>query len=440
VYEGLKNMKKLLIIDTNVLLHDPSSLEKFEDNDIVIPFAVIEELDTNKKKMDEVGRNARLVSRKLDDLRNLGNLAEGVPLPGGGTLKIEMNFRNAGKELMLDFDKYDNRILAVAYGLSKDRPTYLVTKDLNLRIKADVLKVKAEDYSNDKIDHHSLYENIKEVYIPQADFALLFKRGQLEYLQPTLTLYSNEFVVLKCCENSSQSALARYLNNTFYTLKYENETFFDLRARNKEQKFALELLRDPSIKIVALLGPAGTGKTLISLAAGLDQVADHSSYSSVLVTRPTIPVGEDIGFLPGDKDEKLRPWMQPIFDNLELMFHNSTKAEAKDHIQQLIGYGLLQLDCLTYIRGRSISNQFIICDEAQNLTLRQIKTLATRVGPGTKIVFTGDPEQIDNPYLDASSNGLSILADKLRDIEIAGHVTLFKGERSDVAELCARIL
>lgn len=432
-------MKKCMVIDTNVLLHNPDALTSFGDNKVVIPFAVIEELDNNKKKMDEVGRNARHVSRKLDDLRSLGNLADGILLPSGGTLKIEMNFHNLEKELMLDLDKYDNRILAVAYGLTKENITILVTKDLNLRIKADVLKIKAEDYSNDKIDHSSLYEITKEyAVLSKQEVNTFFKNGKVPF--ETDTLSPNEFVILKCYENTSQSALARYLDGNFHTLKYENETFFDLKARNKEQKFALELLMDPSIKIVVLLGCAGTGKTLISLAAGLDQVTDKTKYSSVLITRPTIPVGEDIGFLPGDKDEKLRPWMQPIFDNLELMFHNSTKAEAQDHIQQLIGYGLLQLDCLTYIRGRSIPNQFIICDEAQNLTLRQIKTLATRVSSGTKIVFTGDPEQIDNPYLDASSNGLSILADKMRDVNIAGHTTLFKSERSDVAELCAKVL
>lgn len=432
-------MIKTYVLDTNTLLHDPQALENFEDNNIVIPFAVIEELDNNKKKMDEIGRNARAVSRKLDDLRAIGNLADGIQLPSGGTLKIEINFCDLEKELELDLDKYDNRILAVAYGLSKKQTTILVTKDLNLRIKADVLKVKAEDYSNDKVDKTSLYETSKEyVVLSKQEMATFFKKGKVPF--ETNTLYPNEFVILKCYENASQSALARYLNNNFYTLKHENETFFDLKARNKEQKFALELLADPFIKIVALLGPAGCGKTLLALAAGLDQVADKTKYSSVLVTRPTIPVGEDIGFLPGDKDEKLRPWMQPIYDNLELLFQNSTKLEAKDHIQQLIGYGLLELDCLTYIRGRSIPNQFIICDEAQNLTLRQIKTLATRVGSGTKIVFTGDPEQIDNPYLDASSNGLSVLADKIRDIEIAGRVTLFKSERSEVAELCAKIL
>lgn len=269
---------------------------------------------------------------------------------------------------------------------------------------------------------------------------MFYRNGVLDYGSSSKALLPNEFVILKSCENASQSALARYFKGKLYSLKYENETVFDIKARNKEQKFALELLLDPSIKIVALLGPAGSGKTLIALAAGLELVTEQKKYASVLVTRPTIPVGEDIGFLPGDKDEKLRPWMQPIYDNLELMFHKSSKAEALDHIQQLISYGVLELDCLTYIRGRSIPNQFIICDEAQNLTLRQIKTLATRVGENTKIVFTGDPEQIDNPYLDASSNGLSVLADKMKDIEIAGYATLFKGERSAVAELCARIL
>lgn len=433
-------MHKTYVLDTNVLLHNPDALFAFEDNHVVIPFAVIEEIDSQKKRQDEVGRNARVVSRKLDALREQGHLAEGIALPSGGRLTIELNHSSMITcPKGLDPEKHDNRILAVAFNLGRsgNEPVVLVTKDLNLRIKADVVGVCAEDFFNDKIEYEQLYSGVREWYLSAGDLDRFYLEGRLK-LEDSPQPLPNQFFLLKCHENPSQSALARYCQGELRPLSHADSVNWGIKALNKEQKFALELLNNDQIKVVTLVGRAGTGKTLLALAVGLESILEKNTYSRLLVTRPVIPVGEDLGYLPGSKEEKLRPWMQPIYDNLEFLMRNT--PEPYEVLQDLIRRGALELEALTYIRGRSIPRQFIICDEAQNLSPHMIKTLITRVGEDTKIVLTGDPEQIDHPYLDANSNGLTYLVERLKGEDIAGHVTLVKGERSRVAEMGGRLL
>jgi len=433
-------MKKIYVLDTNVLLHDPESLFAFEDNSIVLPLSVIEELDRTKRRGDEVGRNAREVSRKLDELRLKGRLAEGVPLPGGGSIRIELNGIKSYDPLNgVDLNIVDNRILALAYHLknSGNNPLVLVTKDLNLRIKADVLGIPTEDFYSDKVDYCKLYNGVQESFLAQAEIDRFYQDGSLDSAQNGL--HPNQFCIIKSSEVPSISALAKYCDNKIHKLSYDGKAAYGIKALNKEQRFALELLLDDQIKIVTLVGKAGTGKTILALAAGLERVfEDNGKFNRLLITRPIVPLGNDLGYLPGDKEDKIRPWMQPIYDNLEYLCNEHIRSNGST--EYLLSSGKIELEALTYIRGRSIPRQFIICDESQNLSPHVIKTILTRVGRGSKIVFTGDPEQIDHPYLDASSNGLSYLVEKIKDEKISGHITLIKGERSGVAELGARLL
>ena len=441
-------MSKTYVLDTNVLLHNPSSLFAFQENRVVLPLAVIEEIDDQKKRQDEIGRNARQVSRELDRLRQKGPLAHGVDNGKGGSLRIELNHSRAGGGFpgVLGLDKPDNRILSVAWSLQQDEPepVILVTKDLNLRVKADVLGVPSEDFLNDKVNYDSLYTGIREVELDGSDIDSFYRQGLLG-LNGLGPAEPHQFFVIRNRSKPSQSALARHQGGNLVPLVHTPAECFGITPRNKEQRFALELLMDPAVQVVSLAGPAGTGKTLLALAAGLEQALEHKGYQRLLVTRPIVPMGQDLGFLPGEKQEKLRPWMQPLYDNLEYLFRDYPSGRGKNAppmgaAEYLTAQGILEIEALTYIRGRSIPRQFILCDEAQNLTPHMIKTLITRVGEGSKIVFTGDPEQIDHPYLDASSNGLSYLVEKLKSQGISGHVTLVKGERSEVAELGARLL
>jgi len=457
-------MLKTFVLDTNVLLHNPQALFAFEDNRLVIPLAVIEEIDDQKKRSDEVGRNAREVSRLLDELRSAGDLSQGVPLPGGGTIRIEVNQRHVetiGRELeVIDLAKPDNRILAVALNLAReaaDGPVFLVSKDLNLRVKADVLGVRAQDLDFDKVDFKALYSGQTEVRVARDRIDALYRDRRLAP-DGLSRVRPNEFAILKTLDDGSSSALARRTGDDLVPLTATAaDECFGLRARNKEQMFALELLLDETVQIVTLAGGAGTGKTLLALAAGLEMVLERGAYARMLVTRPVVPLsGQDLGYLPGDKDEKIRPWMQPIYDNLEFLLHRARLRDdapragkgssggpphrpAVDAESYLTFTGRLELEALTYIRGRSIPGRFILVDEAQNCTAHTIKTLLTRVGEGSKIVLTGDIEQIDHPYLDSASNGFTRLVEKLKDAPLAGHVTLFRGERSQVAELGATL-
>jgi PhoH-like ATPase len=434
-------LDKIYVLDTNVLLHDPEAIFAFQDNCVVIPIAVVEEIDNQKKHQDDLGDNARRVSRIMDALRSKGSLSDGVHIDSGGTVKVELNHQSPNNlPIGLNNEKYDNRILAVAYGLNTEHPgsVKLVTKDINLRIKADAMGLEAEDYKNDKVDVSNLLSSVKTLRVEAKYIDDFYQYSRLSI--DNIELLPNEFVILTDYANPSHSMMARYSarEKCLVPLFYKDFEIWGIRPKNKEQRFAIELLLDPDISLVTLIGQAGTGKTLLALAAGLHEVVEEKRYKRLLVTRPVVPLGRDIGYLPGDKDEKLRPWMQPIFDNLEYLCRSD--ISSRDLVQEFQQRGMLEIEALTYIRGRTLPNQFIICDEAQNLTPHMVKTIITRVGEGSKIVFTGDPQQIDNPYLDASSNGLTYLIDKLKDQEISGHMTLTKGERSKLAELGAMYL
>ena len=437
---------KNFVLDTNVLLYDPQALFKFEENNIIIPITVIEEVDRFKKDMNETGRNARQVSRILDDLRKKGSLSAGIQLDSGGYIRVEMYDEKVIKQLPreLQEERGDNRILAVAIDVKNregDHPTVFVTKDTNLRIKADALGLKAEDYESDKVDIEELYSGSLELDVEPAIIDRFHGQGWVEYSQEMLP---NQFVTLKDAGNPSHSSVAKY-NSTqrriIPLIKSGKEGVWSIHPRNREQSFALDALLDDNIKLVTLVGKAGTGKTLLAIAAGLHKTAEENVYNRLLVSRPVFPMGKDLGFLPGDIEEKLTPWMQPIFDNVELLLsgHEAEKRHSKGY-KELMAMGIMDIEPLTYIRGRSIPNQYMIVDEAQNLTPHEIKTIVTRAGEGTKIVLTGDPYQIDNPYVDASSNGLTYVVERFKQEAIAAHITMTKGERSQLAELAANLL
>lgn len=443
-------MKKIYVLDTNVLLHDPNALFAFEDNDVVIPAVVLTEIDSKKRNADELGRNARTVSRLLDNLRGRGSLHHSIPLNNGGTLKVELNHRSFSKmNDLFDEASTDNRILAVALNYSYEektkkhpKPVVIVSKDTLVRVKADVLGLAAEDYLNDRtagIDH--LYTGCQTIPVHPSLIDDFYSNRVLpaSVLSAQYTLYPHMFLILKDELGSSKSALMKVSadRKQLEPLVLSNEPVWSISARNAQQRMAMELLLSDDIPLVTLTGKAGTGKTLLALAAGLLKVEDERKYKKLLIARPVVPMGKDIGFLPGEKDDKLRPWMQPVYDNLEYLF-DTKKTGDIDKI--MAGLANIQVEALTYIRGRSIPGQFIIVDEAQNLSRHEVKTIISRVGEGSKIVLMGDPGQIDHPYLDAASNGLSHVVERFKPEPLAGHMTLEKGERSQLAQLAADLL
>jgi PhoH-like ATPase len=443
-------MKKNFVLDTNVLLHDPRAMFHFTDNTVVIPIYVLEEIDHFKKELSELGRNAREVARRLDEFRNKGaHLSDGVKLPSGGMLRVALATRELPPAIRTS-QIVDNFILGVALEVrDKDqtKPTVLVTKDVNLRIRADAMGLTAEEYMAERIDVEELYSGNAEIEAAGATIDELYQSGTVSVDQvksPNQNgVYANQYLLLRDRENASHTALGRYdsAQKKIAQVRKLREGVWGIRPRNKEQHYALDLLLNDDIKLVTLVGKAGTGKTLLAIAAGLQKCVEEGIYQKLLVSRPIFPLGKDIGFLPGDIEEKLNPWMQPIYDNVELLLGLSKqeKKEGRSH-QELIDLGYIEIEPLTYIRGRSIPNQYMIVDEAQNLTPHEVKTIITRVGENTKIILTGDPYQIDNPYVDASNNGLTTVVEKFKGEAIAGHVSLAKGERSPLAELAANIL
>jgi PhoH-like ATPase len=435
---------KHFVLDTNILLHDPRAITQFSDNEVVIPIFVIEEIDNFKKEASELGRNAREVARLLDKLRAEGaRLSEGAPLPNGGRLRVASAARSVPTTLR-ESQIADYLILMVALDVrdaNKGEPTIFVTKDVNLRIRADSLGLTSMDFEAERIDMDELYSGMIDLLVPAGDVDAFYANNTLDLAEANLK--SNEYVLLKDRENVSHSALGRYDGNTkkLVPLRKIKEGIWGIRPRNKEQHCALDLLLADDVKLVTLVGKAGTGKTMLAIAAGLQKVVEEQLYSKLLVSRPIFPLGRDVGYLPGTIEEKLNPWMQPIYDNVEYLMGLS-KGERKSgrSYQELIDMGFIEIEPLTYIRGRSIPNQFIIVDEAQNLTPHEVKTIITRVGEATKIILTGDPYQIDNPYVDATSNGLTTVVEKFKGEPVAGHVTLSKGERSALAELASNRL
>jgi PhoH-like ATPase len=435
-------MKKNYVLDTNVLLHDPHAIFRFEDNDVIIPIFVIEEVDQFKREGTERGRNARTISRLLDQLREKnGSLSAGVPLDGGGRLRVALPKKRIPLAVALDPSDADHAILQTAIeerDNAPDRRTVLVTMDTNLRIRADTLGVEPENYENQRVQIDRLDAGVTELSVSDQDIDTFYKDHELP-LPEGLKLNPNVCVQLQDSAGGS-GALAKYdaTRDRIVALRVQGDVM-GIRPRNREQSFALDLLMDESIKLVTLVGKAGTGKTLLALAAALRRTIEDGVYSRVLVSRPIIPLGRDIGFLPGTVDEKLNPWLQPIFDNLELLISAGSSKKGMS-MQKLIDDGLIQVEPLTYIRGRSLPHQYLVVDEAQNLTPHEVKTIVTRSGQGTKVVLTGDPYQIDNPYVDSASNGLTIVTDRFKNQGLAGHVVLSKGERSELAELASNLL
>ncbi|GFN30375.1 PhoH family protein [Paenibacillus xylaniclasticus] len=443
-------MKKIFVLDTNVLLHDPQAIFAFDDNEVIIPAIVLEEIDSKKRLADELGRNARTVSRLLDRMREEGHLHEGIVLPSGGLLKVELNHRSFVRvQEMFGEMSNDNRILAVALNYHMEEQEkgtnariVLVSKDVLVRIKADVLGLEAQDYLSDRtVSATDLYGGYSTLHVHPSviDEFYTYRFLLIKSLNLPVRLYPNEFVILRDEMGTSKSALLKVSQDgvRLEPLYLSNDAVWGITARNAQQRMALELLLNDDIPLVTLTGKAGTGKTLLALAAGLLKVEDEHKYKKLLIARPVVPMGKDIGYLPGEKEEKLRPWMQPIYDNLEYLF-DTKKSGDIDKI--LMGLGSIQVEALTYIRGRSIPGQFIIVDEAQNLTRHEVKTIVSRVGEGSKIVLMGDPEQIDHPYLDAISNGLTHIVERFKSESLSGHITLEKGERSKLAQLAADLL
>ncbi|MFA6049663.1 MAG: PhoH family protein [Candidatus Paceibacterota bacterium] len=459
-------MAKTFILDTNVLLSDPDSLFAFDENEVILPFTTIEELDKIKSRPNEVGANAREVARRLSEMiagNDAGALKRGLKLRNGGILRIVAVSDFAGQtKLTGDWDvaSKDNHILEVCRGLhalalaAGEEAPVLVTRDIVLRVKCDFLGIPCEDYKKNSVAENAdrLYVGATTVDVPvevtQAFWEASEKEGGSGDFNCIINGYTskelspNEFVVMKD-PHSKEPAVVRYIGEgePLKIVRESKNSVFNVTPRNREQHLALDLLLDPKIKLVTLIGRAGCGKTLLSIAAGLNQVLEKKKYKSLFVCRPVVPVGNDIGFLPGTKEEKLEPWIAPIKDNLRfLLFSGKKNRNSEVTLQGYFEEGIIEVEAITYLRGRSIANAFIIIDEAQNLTAHELKTIITRVGENTKIILTGDIDQIDNLYIDSLSNGLTIAVEKFKEYSIAGHVTLVKGERSELATLAAKIL
>lgn len=443
-------MKKYFVIDTNVLLHNPLAIHSFDEHNVILPIFVIEELDKFKGFSDKNGMHARLVLREIDQLITKGALKKGASLKSKGNLTIDLGDEEEVPKLFtMDLTKMDNKILLVAYKyLKKKKNVIFVSKDVNARIKAEALGIDSQDYKHQKVEYSRLYNGWKMLPLSKDKLHDLYQKKTIS--QTIDDINTNEYIQAHLSSNNKQSVLARYnkIKKELIPIKPAGDAM-GIRPVNLEQHFAFDLLMNPNINIITLVGGAGTGKTLITLACALQQtIQKNPLYEKILVARPIIPLGKDIGYLPGSKDKKLNYWMQPIFDNLEFILQRNVKGKDRiagkqkkqDKIQQLMESETLEIEAITYIRGRSIPNQFIIIDEAQNLTPHEIKTIISRAGEGTKIVLTGDPEQIDNPYLDANSNGLTYTAERLKTLDLSGHMLLSKSERSELAAKAVKLL
>lgn len=436
-----KSKRRKIVVDTNVILFDSQAILRFGEADVHIPISVIEEVDRFKRDQGENGRNARQFSRFVDVLREKGSLAKGVQINNSESMVfINTDLMLAGMPSELDPLKADNRILNTALDLQKQHPDVkveLITKDINLRIKADVYGIFARDYESSDNNNEDLYEGYHEISVSPEQIDTFYREKRYVY---DGKLYANQYVIMKDSSNPNHSAIGRYslAEKAIVPLVQAADAIWGVHARNVEQAFAMDCLMNDEILFVSLVGKAGTGKTLLAIAAGLHKTLDKGQFQRLLVSRPIFPMGKDIGYLPGDIEQKLNPWMQPIFDNVEYLMGSDKKAAGR--AQELINQGMLNIEPLTYIRGRSIPKQYLIVDEAQNLTPHEIKTIVTRAGQGTKVVLTGDVYQIDNPYVDSANSGLTYAVERFKGHAIAAHVTLTKGERSELAELAANIL
>ncbi|MFI5333392.1 MAG: PhoH family protein [Candidatus Babeliales bacterium] len=467
--------KKLYLLDTNVLLYDPTALDNFQGVTIGIPGVVLEELDTFKREGTDRGRNARQVIRMLDGLRSEGSLQDGVKLKNGSTVKVV--FAPATKTPAIPFRLHidDNEILLTAYALTKQYDVKFISKDLNARVKADALGITAEDYIHETITEEEFYRGWVRVSVP----SIQLKQDVPKYLEEFAHEHKfapNEFALVESNNNPQNYRLFRYGTNKKFMSVQEPRLKWPLYARNPQQAMALNLLLDPAVKLVNLFGTAGTGKTFLALLAGLHQVLIEERYEKMLVARPVVPLGRDIGYLPGTMQEKLYSWMLPVYDNMEFIVHAAGAAAGikserdqrdqevrfnKKHkhkgkhgkdkysgshegriltLDDMMRWGKVSLEAITYMRGRSIPYQYILIDEAQNLTPHEVKTLVSRVGEDSKIILAGDPYQIDTPYLDFSSNGLVVTGERMKGQSLFGAVFLEHSERSELSQLAAELL
>jgi PhoH-like ATPase len=477
--EIIETKVKNYILDTCVLLHDPDSINSFQENNVYLPLVVISELDKFKKEENEKGRNARQVTRIIDELRLRGPLASGVPLDGGGEFKVLTGYHSHN----FDISSNDDKILATALTLKNktNNNAILITNDVNMRVRANIHGMPVESFGKKKISKDKLHTGLKEIVIDQPEYSLFKQNGSLElskvmaYSESQVdNLLPNEFIKLVNKADTNKKSYGVYIdsNKTIQKIRNRNDETFGIVPKNDEQACALDALMDPDINLVTLIGKAGSGKTLIAIAAALEATVEQKMYDKILIARPVQPMGKDIGYLPGTLEEKLAPWMQPIFDNLEFLFYNkkknfgqyesvskqkkaktkfrnpkveentndTTQEVLKKDYEHLLEKQIIKVEALTYIRGRSIPKQFIVIDEAQNLSPHEIKTIITRAGEGTKIVLTGDTEQIDSPYLDEVSNGLTYAVERLKELSITSHITLFECERSALAEAGTKYL
>ncbi len=457
--------KKTYVLDTNVLLSDVDAINSFDEHDVIIPLAVIEELDKQKSRPDEVGAAARIVSRKLDELRLTGSLLSGVTLPAGGQLYVRSIAAAMIDALPLDLhkEKIDNHLIAFMHSYLKQASAdssemILVSRDINVRIKCDALGIPCQDYLKMHVtDEKNLYTGVQTIETDASVIGTFYNEDVIETpkeIFPNTEFFPNQIVILKNTVNgkTSKSALTRYSHDKLIPLKIIKDAA-GFKPRNKEQEFALDLLFDDSIKLVTLVSRAGTGKTSLALAAGLAQLEgfgdkSQAKFQKLIVSRPVMPLGKDIGFLPGTIEEKMAPWIAPVKDALNFLMGDKKPKSTKKtsevsnnvYLQMMQENGLIEVEAITYIRGRSIPNAFVIIDEAQNLSQLELKTIITRVGEGTKIVLTGDIQQIDNTHVDVYTNGLTYCVEKFKTHDIAAHVTLRKGERSELATIGSNIL
>lgn len=449
-------MDKIYVLDTNVVIHDPQALYAYPKDLVVIPITVIEETDQFKKGLDEKSRNARQFSRILDGLRKQNSLSKGVKLKNGGMLQVSLahEMKSDVNDILIT-DVNDNLILGTAYKFKQNNPdkeVIMVSKDANVRIKADAIGLKAINYEAEAINFEELYTGVLKMEVSGKEVDDFKKQAEVKNTFG-LTCY-NQFLLLYEKDKFNHNAIARYHKDEDVVRPlqfYKGEPIWGISALNPEQEAAFDILLDDSVKIVSLIGIAGTGKTLLALAAGLQKTIQEEKYTKLIVTRPIFPLGKDIGYLPGTKKEKYNPWMQPIYDNMEILLQSRESEDDRKEkgkfgrkktssLEEFLDYGFIELEPLTYIRGRSLPDQFMIVDEAQNLSPHEMKTIITRAGDRTKVVLTGDSYQIDIPYLDSESNGLSVVVDKFKDEKLSGHVTLVKGERSVLADMAAKYL
>tara|TARA_Y100000034_G_scaffold128293_1_gene182611 strand:- start:171 stop:1484 length:1314 start_codon:yes stop_codon:yes gene_type:complete len=435
--------KKIYVLDTSVCLTDASSIKAFGNNDIVLPLKVLEEIDNHKQRQNGVGLNARSIIRNLDIYRSKGSLNKGVRIGKGQGILSVKKFEVADLPTSLDPSIPDNQIIGTALTVKKQIPqrkVIVVSRDINMRVKCDSIGLLSEDYNVGQVvkDSSMIYTGFTTHLVDDQIIDQVYEGKDTYIEKEDIKLFINQLVMLVSNANEKKTALSRFMGYSKPLMRiFEyKKGIWGVIPRNKEQCFATNILMDRSVSVVTLVGKAGSGKTLLAIAAGLEQVLDQDRavYKKLVVSRPVQPLGKDIGFLPGTLEEKMGPWLMPIQDNLEFLMGDKTA------LQTYMDTGVIEIEALTYIRGRSISNAFIIIDEAQNLTIHELKTIITRVGEGTKIVLTGDIEQIDNVYIDETSNGLTHAVEKLKEYDITGHIALQKGERSKVATLAARTL